>query len=186
MGGGGVNTPPECDWHRLHPIIADIPKIFSGWFFWKLRPSDSSPALIGYLAAQLPSIHLSRPACVFGHVQIKSNYLQCRWMASLNYSVACDFYDFHLYLSVIRRLTWRSSWLFSAAAYELWWRWSGHFGATAFSPAVIRGRLCASGGGKSEKIHFFARWRLKSLRKLAPWKWVREVRRVHSMASAAL
>lgn len=31
--GRGVNTPPECDWHRLHPITADIPKIFSGLFF---------------------------------------------------------------------------------------------------------------------------------------------------------
>lgn len=30
----GVNTPPEYDWHRLHPIIADIPEIFSGFSFW--------------------------------------------------------------------------------------------------------------------------------------------------------
>lgn len=109
-GWEGGDTPPECDWHRLHPIIADIPpKIFSGFFFLlllELRPSHSSPALIGYLAAQLPSIHLSRPACVFGRGQIKSNDLQLRRKASLNY---CDLCDLHLCFAVKLRLTWKFS-----------------------------------------------------------------------------
>lgn len=185
--GGGVNTPPDCDWHRLHPIIANIPKIFQGLFFGTPPISliTCSDWLFGCTAAV--NTPVTACVCVFAHVQIKSNYLQRWWMASLNYSVACDFYDLHSCLAVKRRLTWEFSWLISAAAYELWWRWSGIFGTTAFSPAVIRGRLCTSGRGKSEKIQFCDGLRLKSLRKLAQWKWVRRsMRRVHSMASAAL